>query len=98
MAGRIKQLIDELVRLRTKNNPKVEHFVRAHLVLNGVDPDAYDLGSADDPVKIRALRSSQTSRPLASRRTENRTSAHQPDLYARALRVSSRALPHEHLR
>lgn len=57
MAGRIKQLIDELVRLRTKSNPKVEPFVRAHLVLNGLDPDAYTLASADDPEKIRALES-----------------------------------------
>ena len=55
MAGRIKQLIDELVRLRTKNNPKVEPFVRAHLVLNGVDPDVYNHASADDPEKIQAL-------------------------------------------
>lgn len=55
MAGRIKQLIDELVRLRTKNNPKVEPFVRAHLVLNGLDPDAYNQASADDPDKIHAL-------------------------------------------
>ena len=55
MAGRIKQLIDELVRLRSKNNPKVEHFVRAHLVLNGFDPEAYSPASADDPEKIHAL-------------------------------------------
>jgi hypothetical protein len=55
MAGRIKQLIDELVRLRTKGNPRVEHFVRAHLVLSGLDPDAYNPASADDPEKIRAL-------------------------------------------
>jgi hypothetical protein len=55
MAGRIKQLIDELVRLRTKNNPNVEPFVRAHLVLNGLDPDAYNTASADDPEKIDAL-------------------------------------------
>lgn len=55
MAGRIKLLIDELVRLRTKSNPKVEPFVRAHLVLNGLDPDAYNTSSVDDPEKIRAL-------------------------------------------
>ena len=55
MAGRIKQLIDELVRLRTKSNPKVEPFIRAHLVLNGLDPEAYDAASEDDPEKIEAL-------------------------------------------
>jgi len=55
MAGRIKLLIDELVRLRTRRNPKVEPFVRAHLVLNGLDPDAYHLASEDDPEKIRLL-------------------------------------------
>lgn len=55
MAGRIKQLIDELVRLRTKSNPKVEPFIRAHLVLNGLDPDEYTHASADDPEKIRVI-------------------------------------------
>jgi hypothetical protein len=33
----------------------VEPFVRAHLVLNGLDPDDYHAASADDPEKIRAL-------------------------------------------
>jgi hypothetical protein len=55
LAGRIKSLIEELVRLRTGGSPKVAHFVRAHLVLNGIDPDSYSTTSEDDPEKIQVL-------------------------------------------
>ena len=55
LAGQIKRLIDDLIRLRTRNNVKVEPFVRVHLVLNGIDPDVYGLESPDDPEKIRVL-------------------------------------------
>jgi hypothetical protein len=56
VAGKIKQLIDELIRLRTRSNVKAEPFVRVHLVLNGIDPDVYSATSPDDPEKIRVLR------------------------------------------
>jgi hypothetical protein len=38
MAGRIKRLIDELIEVRAAGNAGVEHFLRAHLALNGIDP------------------------------------------------------------
>ena len=41
MAGRVKQLIDELIELRAAGNPTVVHFMRAHLMLNGIDPSRY---------------------------------------------------------
>lgn len=55
MAGRIKQLIEELIILRSRGRTGLEHFVRAHLVLNGIDPDGFDEKSADDPEIVRAL-------------------------------------------
>jgi hypothetical protein len=55
MAGQIKRLISELIDVRTRRRPNVEHFVRAHLVLNGIDPDLYDDYSEDDPEKIHLL-------------------------------------------
>jgi hypothetical protein len=55
MAGRIKQLIHELVEIRTRNAPGAAHFVRAHLMMKGIDPDAYDGQSPDDADKIRVL-------------------------------------------
>lgn len=48
MAGRVKQLIDELIDLRAGGNPGVAHFLKAHLMLNGIDPSQYTATSADD--------------------------------------------------
>ncbi len=55
MPGRIKQLIDSLVAIRTAETSGAGHFVRAHLILNGIHPDHYSARSADDPEKIRLL-------------------------------------------
>jgi hypothetical protein len=55
MAGKVRQLIDELVQLRSRGTPALAHFVKAHLALKGIDPDAYDERSADDPAKIQVL-------------------------------------------
>ena len=55
MAGRIQELIDELVRIRTQGRGSGGHFVRAHLVLSGIDPDRYDASSVDDPEVIQQL-------------------------------------------
>ena len=56
MAGRVKQLIDELCSLRSGGNPGVEHFVRANLVLHGIDPTRYTEESPDDFQTERHLR------------------------------------------
>ncbi len=56
MTGTAKRLIDELIQLRTRNRPGSQHFVRAHLVLNGIDPDAYNEVSPDDPDVVLALK------------------------------------------
>jgi hypothetical protein len=55
VSGRVRQLIDELVRLRARGRPGTEHFVRAHLALNGIDPTAYEAGAPDDEEAIRRL-------------------------------------------
>lgn len=55
MAGRIKALIDDVIRLRTKGNSSLEHFVRATLLMKGIDPDGFNEQSADDPQVIQAL-------------------------------------------
>lgn len=55
LAGRIKQLIEELVDLRTQRAPALAHFVRVHLVLKGIDPDAYTDKSPDEPDKVAML-------------------------------------------
>ena len=55
MAGRVKHLIDELLELRAGGNPGIEHFMRAHLMLNGIDPSRYTESSPDDASKERSL-------------------------------------------
>jgi hypothetical protein len=56
MAGRVKHLIDELIQLRAAGNPGVAHFLRAHLMLMGIDPEQYTERSPDDSSKEQALR------------------------------------------
>ena len=55
MAGRIRQLIDELGALRGTGQSGGGHFLSAHLILQGIDPDKYTRTSPDDPEKIRIL-------------------------------------------
>jgi hypothetical protein len=55
MAGRIRQLIDELMLLRTGQSPALAHFVKVNLLLKGIDPDAYTSISPDDAAKIATL-------------------------------------------
>jgi hypothetical protein len=55
MAGRTRQLIDQLITLRAGKNSGVSHFLRAHLLLKGIDPDAHDEHTPDDPEKVATL-------------------------------------------
>jgi hypothetical protein len=56
MAGNVKRLIDELMLLRTHKRPGSQHFVRAHLVLNGIDPDEYHDHTPDNPEAVVSLK------------------------------------------
>jgi hypothetical protein len=55
MAGEVKRLIDELIRVRARGNPDLEPFVRVHLMLNGIDPSYYTETSASDPAVEQTL-------------------------------------------
>ncbi len=55
MAGRVKRLIDEFIELRTAGQKGLEHFVRAHLVLSGVNPNLYSESTPDDPILEKKL-------------------------------------------
>lgn len=54
MAGRVYQLIQELYRVRGAGE-STQHFVRAHLVLSGINPDDHTLTSPDDARKVAVL-------------------------------------------
>jgi hypothetical protein len=55
MAGRIKQLIDEIVRQRSAAAPLIAGIVRTKLLLKGIDPSKFDASSADDPAMIKKV-------------------------------------------
>ena len=55
MAGRVRQLIDELYELRARGRPGVDHFLKAHLILQGINPDLHTAKTYDDPEMISAL-------------------------------------------
>ena len=55
MAGEVKRLIDELIRIRSKGKPSLEPFVRVHLMLNGIDPDRFTADSPSDPALEQTL-------------------------------------------
>lgn len=56
MAGQTRALIDELIRLRTHQGKGSDHFIKAHLILSGIDPDAVQSTDPDDPEKVQLLR------------------------------------------
>ena len=56
MAGEVKRLIDELIRVRSKGKSSLEPFVRVHLMLNGIDPNMYTADSPSDPAVEIAVR------------------------------------------
>jgi hypothetical protein len=55
MQGKTKALIDRLMQIRSGGRSGTEHFVRAHLVLNGINPDEHGDFTPDDPETLRKL-------------------------------------------
>jgi len=49
VSGRIHQLIDQVIQVRTHGNPSMQHFVRVQLLLQGIDPTKFSPQSPDDP-------------------------------------------------
>ena len=55
MTGAIKKMIDEIVEKRSKGNAALVPFVRAKLIMKGINCDKYTMTSEDDPVTIKKL-------------------------------------------
>lgn len=55
MAGRIRQMIDQIIDQRAKDNPMLERVIKTKLMLKGVNPKKYTMESPDDPVVIQKL-------------------------------------------
>jgi len=55
MAGKIKTIIDDIIKQRTKGNPALIPLIKARLTLKGINPDKYTNLSPDEPVIIQKL-------------------------------------------
>jgi hypothetical protein len=55
MAGRIKFMLDEIIRIRTANNPLFASTTKTKLVLKGLDPGKFTPASPDDPLTIARI-------------------------------------------
>ncbi|MCC8189275.1 MAG: hypothetical protein LIP77_01390 [Planctomycetes bacterium] len=55
MAGKIKELIDRLIELRTRGDRGLVAPVKIKLIMKGVDPDLFDANSTDNPVVIQRV-------------------------------------------
>lgn len=55
MAGKIRQMIDQILNQKAKDNPMLQRVIKTKLMLKGVNPKKYTLESPDDPVIIQKL-------------------------------------------
>jgi hypothetical protein len=55
MAGKIKQMIDEIVRQRSAANPMIGGMVLTKLLLKGIDSRKFDASSPDDPIVMQKI-------------------------------------------
>ena len=57
MAGKIKQMIDQIIAQQSKGNPTVANLVKTKLILKGINPDKYTGTSDDDESILTKLQS-----------------------------------------
>lgn len=55
MPGKIKQLINRLIELRTKGDRGLIAPIKIKLIMKGIDPDMFDEASPDNPVVIQRV-------------------------------------------
>ena len=55
MAGKVKELIDRFIELRTKGDRGLVAPLKIKLIMKGVDPDLFDASSPDNPVVIQRV-------------------------------------------
>jgi hypothetical protein len=55
MAGRVRQLIDEILRERAGDDATLVAMTRIKMTLKGIDVDAWTRESPDDPATLSVL-------------------------------------------
>lgn len=57
MAGKIKRMIDHLIKEKSSQDPALAHSLNAKICLKGVIPKKFTEESPDDPVVIEKVNS-----------------------------------------
>ncbi|OAA95120.1 FIST signal transduction protein [Clostridium coskatii] len=55
MAGKIKEIIDNVIKHRSKGNPAIAEMTKTKFILKGINPNKFDSNSYDDPIIIEKL-------------------------------------------
>ncbi len=55
MTGKVKQLIDSLIELRTRGDSGLVASIKIKLIMKGVDPDLFDQNTPDDPAVVQKI-------------------------------------------
>ncbi|MBU3172463.1 FIST signal transduction protein [Clostridium estertheticum] len=55
MAGKIREMINQIIQERSKGNPAIREMTISKLILKGLNPNKFDSHSADDPEIVRKL-------------------------------------------
>ena len=56
MAGKIKQMLDTIITVRSQGKPTLVITTKTKLIMKGVDPDLYGPDSPDDPAVLAKLK------------------------------------------
>lgn len=55
MPGKVKELIDQLIILRTKGDKGLVAPLKIKLIMKGIDPDLFDASSPDNPTMVKKV-------------------------------------------
>ena len=55
MAGKIKKMIEEIIRLKSQGDPVLANTTRAKIILKGVSIKNYTDISEDDPIMMKKM-------------------------------------------
>ncbi|MEK7433856.1 MAG: hypothetical protein AABZ74_12035 [Cyanobacteriota bacterium] len=55
MAGQIKNLVEQIIKVRCNGNPTLINPTKIKLILKGINPDKFNDESEDDPIIIGKL-------------------------------------------
>lgn len=55
MSGQIKTLVEQIILSKSRGDPVLQKMVKIKLLIKGIQADAFDEHSDDDPVMIERL-------------------------------------------